>query len=80
MTLPEVIATVPAGCRWNVGHTPRWYRKGELPPKNLRYEAYVLCGDFGTKSWIMESADGATPEEALSWAVAAVRLKLGKTP
>ena len=69
--MDAVLKMLPEGFRFNVGHTPHWYRRDSLP-KHLRrrpFEAYVLHGEIGTQSWIFESADGATPEEALTEAI-----------
>lgn len=73
MTIDEALKSLPSGWRFNVGHTPHWYTEGHIP-KHMRkkpYEAYVLSGEIGTKSWIFESADGVTPADALTHAIKA---------
>lgn len=64
---------LPEGFRFSVGHVPHWYRRDELP-KNLRkkpFEAYIINDNqlMGTKKYIFESADAATPAEALRLAI-----------
>lgn len=79
--LDNLIMALPTGWRFNVGHTPHWYRRDELP-KHLRrrpFEAYVTNGEpIGTKAYVFESADGATPVDALRSALLAASARAQK--
>lgn len=71
MSLDDTLKSLPSGCRFSVGHTPHWYRRNEVPKhlKRRPFEAYVVSGEIGTPTWVFESADGATPEDALGAAI-----------
>ena len=71
MSIDAALKLLPPDCRFHVGHTPHWYSQESIP-KHLRkrpFEAYVCRGRIATQSWIFESADGATPAQALSVAI-----------
>ena len=72
--IDEALKALPKGWRFQVGHVPHWYRRDALP-KHLRkkpFEAYVVNPEpIGTRLHVFESADGATPAEALNTAIAA---------
>lgn len=78
--MEELLSALPAGWRFNVGHTPHWYSRQSLP-KHLRkrpFEAYVLNDEpIGSRHYVFESADGATAQEALRSAIEAAKRKAG---
>ena len=77
MSIDEVLKELPEGFKFHVGHTPHWYR-GDAIPRHLRkrpFEAYVVAGIIGTSTWIFESADGASPAEALATAISQARAR-----
>jgi hypothetical protein len=78
MSIDRALEDLPQGWRFSVGHIHHWYGRDELP-KNLRrkgFEAFVLNGEpIGTAGYVFESADAATPGDALK---AALRAAIAK--